>query len=61
MKFVLRDKVSLGFNPRLSGNGGWYALSALSYPVAIAVILGLGLLLGFSTINNFTIPAFATG
>ena len=60
MKLVLRDKVSLGFKPAFRGNGQWYALSILVYPVTIGVVLALGLLLGASTISNFTLPAFAT-
>jgi len=60
MKFLLRDKVSLGFKPAFRGNGRWYALSILAFPVAIAVVLALGLLLGASTISNFTVPAFVT-
>ena len=45
MKLLLRDKVSLGFKPAFKGNGSWYILSVLVYPVAIAVVLALGLLL----------------
>jgi membrane protease YdiL (CAAX protease family) len=60
MVFLLRDKVSLGFRPAFQGNGRWYALSILAYPVTIAVVLGLGLLLGASSIGTFTVPAFAT-
>ena len=60
MVFLLRDKVSLGFRPAFRGNGRWYILSILAYPVTIAIVLGLGLLLGASTIRDFTLPAFAT-
>lgn len=60
MKLLLRDEVSLGFRPAFRGNGRWYALSVLAYPVSIAAVLGLGLLLGASTISNFTVPAFVT-
>ncbi|MCJ7703537.1 MAG: hypothetical protein MUO62_18295, partial [Anaerolineales bacterium] len=60
MKLLLRDKVSLGFKPAFKGNGRWYALSILVYPVTIAVVLALGLLLGASTISNITLPAFMT-
>jgi membrane protease YdiL (CAAX protease family) len=58
IKLLLRDKVSLGFKPAFKGNGRWYALSVLVYPVTIAVVLALGLLLGASTSSNFTVPAF---
>ena len=60
MKLLLRDKGALGFKPAFKGNGRWYALSILVYPVTIAVVLGLGLLLGASSISNFTVPEFAT-
>jgi membrane protease YdiL (CAAX protease family) len=60
MKFLLRDKVSLGLKPAFKGNGRWYALSVLAYPVTITLVLAMGLLLGASTIRNFTVPAFVT-
>ena len=60
MKFLLRDEVSLGFKPAFRGNGRWYALSILVYPVTITLVLALGLLLGASTISNFSAPAFVT-
>jgi membrane protease YdiL (CAAX protease family) len=60
MRFLLRDKVSLGFKPKFRGNGRWYALSILAFPLAISIVLGLGLLLGASAISNFTVPAFVT-
>ena len=60
MKFLLRDKVSLGFKPAFKGNGRWYALSILAFPVAISIVLALGLLFGASTIDNFTVPTFVT-
>jgi len=60
MVFLLRDKVSLGFRLRFRGNGRWYALSVLAYPVTIAVVLGLGLMLGASSISNFAVRTFAT-
>jgi len=60
MKFLQRDEISLGFKPAFKGNGRWYALSVLAYPVTIAVVLALGLLLGASTISNFTVPVFVS-
>ena len=60
MKFLLRDPVSLGFKPAFKGNGRWYILSILAYPVAILTVLALGLLLGASAIDNFTVPTFMT-
>ena len=38
-KFAMRDPVSLGFKPAFKGNGRWYALSILAYPVSIAIVL----------------------
>ena len=60
MKLLLRDDVPMGFKLRLKGNGRLYALSALSYPVTIAIIVVVGLLLGASSIHNLTLPAFVT-
>lgn len=60
MKFLFRDKVSMGFKMKLKENGKWYAMSFLAYPVIIAFIVAVGLLLGAITIHNFTIPAFVT-
>lgn len=60
MKVLLRDQVPLGFRPLFRGNGYWYALSFLLYPVAIAILLGIGLLSGTSKLNNFTVATFAT-
>ena len=60
MKLLLRDKGSLGFKPAFKGNGRWYALSILVYPVTIAIVVALGLLLGASTVSNFAAPAFVT-
>ena len=57
-KFSMRDPVSLGFKPAFKGNGRWYALSILAYPVSIAIVLALGLLLGASTLSSFALPAF---
>ena len=60
MKLLFRDKVSLGFKPAFRGNGRWYVLSILAFPVAISIVLALGLLLGASSISSFTILAFVT-
>jgi membrane protease YdiL (CAAX protease family) len=60
IKFLLRDGVSLGFSPAFRGNGRWYALSVLAYPVSIAIVLILGLLLGAITISSFSIPSLVT-
>lgn len=60
VKLLLRDKISLGFRPAFKGNGRWYALSVFVYPVAISVVLVLGLVLSASTISNLTPSAFVT-
>jgi membrane protease YdiL (CAAX protease family) len=60
MVFPLRDKVSLGLKPTFRGNGRWYALSILAYPVAIAIVLALGLLLGASSVSSFAARTFVT-
>ena len=60
MKFVLRDPVSLGFRPNVKGNGRYYLLSVLLYPVSILIVLGLGLLLGASSLGMITLPAIVT-
>ena len=60
LRFVLRDKASLGFGLKLKGNGRYYLLSILIYPVIILLVLVLGLLLGASTISSFTGAEFVT-
>jgi membrane protease YdiL (CAAX protease family) len=60
VKFLLRDEVSMGFRPAFRRNGRWYALSILAYPITIAAVLLLGLMLGASTVSSFTVGAFAT-
>ena len=59
-KLLLRDKVSLGLRPAFKGNGRWYLLSILAYPVAIFLVLALGLLLGATTTGSFDAPTFIT-
>ncbi|MBE2224772.1 MAG: CPBP family intramembrane metalloprotease [Anaerolineae bacterium] len=60
VKFVLRDKTSLGFRPHFRGNGRYYLLSLLLYPVSILIVLSLGLLLGASSLGVITLPALFT-
>jgi len=60
MKLIVRDKVDMGWRPRLKGNGRWYTLSIFIYPVTIMTVLFLGLLLGVNAINTFTMPEFIT-
>ncbi|MCB0127526.1 MAG: CPBP family intramembrane metalloprotease, partial [Caldilineaceae bacterium] len=57
MKFLLRDKTPLGFRLYLRGNGRWYLLSLLLYPVAILTVLGMGWMTGAGTLNSFTLSA----
>jgi membrane protease YdiL (CAAX protease family) len=60
MKFLLRDGISFGLKPAFKGNGRWYLLSIFALPAAILIVFALGLLLGVSTLENFTVPAFLT-
>ncbi len=60
MKFVLRDGTPLGFRPYLRGNGRWYLLGLLLYPIAILAVLGIGLLTGVTSVHNLTLPALIT-
>jgi membrane protease YdiL (CAAX protease family) len=60
MKWLFRDKVSLGFRPAFQGNSRWYALSILIYPVTIALVLILGLLLGSTHLERFTATELLT-
>jgi membrane protease YdiL (CAAX protease family) len=60
MKFVLRDKTSLGFRPHLQGNGRYYLLSLFLYPIGILLVVVLGTLLGVIQINSFELPQLLT-
>lgn len=60
MRFVIRDKVSLGFRPAFKGNGTWYTLSILIYPLSFVLVLTVGVAVGASTINNLTAASFLT-
>ena len=60
LKFLLQDGISLGLKPALKGNGRWYLLSILAFPVAILIVLVVGLLLGVTALENFTVAAFLT-
>ncbi len=42
----------LGIRPRFKGNGRWYAISILVYPVAVAIVLVLGLVFGVTTVRD---------
>ena len=59
MRYGLRDRVDMGWRPRLRGNGRWYLLSLLVHPAIIVVILALGLVTGLIALADaFTMPAF---
>lgn len=53
MKLLLRDPVPLGLRPKVrqNHNGRFYLLSLLYYPVTIAVVLVVALLLGAVTVT----------
>lgn len=60
LRLVFRDWGDFGLRPNLKGNGRWYLFSLLVYPAAVLLILGVGLLLGASTIVDFSAADFVT-
>jgi membrane protease YdiL (CAAX protease family) len=50
----------LGIRPRFKGNGRWYAISILIYPVAVAIVLVLGLVFGATTVQDVSTSAADT-
>ena len=60
MKLVVRDKVDMGWRPRLKGNGRYYVLSIFLFPVTITLVLALGVWLGITTMSNFALPPFVS-
>ncbi|MEM7349042.1 MAG: CPBP family intramembrane glutamic endopeptidase [Chloroflexota bacterium] len=60
MRFIVRDKVNLGFRPAFKGNGVWYALSLLIYPLSFTFVLAVGVAVGASTLNNVSDANFLT-
>lgn len=60
MRFVVRDPVSLGMRPAIRGNGRWYGLSLLYYPLAIGLVLAAGTGLGATVLGDFSAGAFVT-
>lgn len=54
-----------GLWPAFKGNGAWYAVSLLIYPLGAAFVLGIGGALGLVTFPNFSLglllPVFAMG
>lgn len=60
MKLVVRDKVDMGWRPRLKGNGRYYVLSIFLFPVTITLVLALGVWLGITTLSNFALPPFVS-
>ncbi len=62
MKFVLRDRVSLGLKPKVreKGNGRFYLLSLLLYPISIGVVLIIGLQLGATTVKSMAVSDLIT-
>jgi membrane protease YdiL (CAAX protease family) len=43
----------LGIKPAFKGNGGWYAVSILAYPLAIVLVLMTGSVLGVVSLPDF--------
>lgn len=60
MKLVLRDKVDMGWRPRLRGNGRWYLLSLLFFPAVMGSALAAGLLLGAATLHPMNLTTLAS-
>lgn len=58
IRAITRDWKDLGIKPALRNNGRWYLISLLAYPVAIALVVGLGTLFGASSIRDFSVSAF---
>ena len=53
-----RDKKETGLRPNFKGNGKWYLLSLLIYPVITAVTVGPALLFDCVDVSAFTINEF---
>ena len=60
MKLILRDKVDMGWRPRLRGNGRWYLLSLLFFPAVMGSALATGLLLGAATLQPVDLATLAS-
>jgi membrane protease YdiL (CAAX protease family) len=59
MRAVTGDWEDLGAKARARENLRWYLFSFLAYPVAISLTLGLGVLLGTTSIDGFSASAFS--
>jgi membrane protease YdiL (CAAX protease family) len=42
----------LGIKPNIKGNGLWYAISILIYPISVAIIIAVGLVFGATSWRN---------
>ena len=60
VKLLLRDPVSLGLRPAFQGNGRWYLLSLLAYPLTMTLVLVVGLLSGAALMRAFSADEFWT-
>ncbi len=58
MRLALRDKIALGLKLNLKGNGRFYLLSILLYPLTIGVVLVAGWLLRAITLNTMSAADF---
>ena len=58
LSLATKDWKNLGARPHFRSNGRLYLLSILAYPVAILVVLLLGILLGASRIEAFSAAEF---
>ncbi|MFT3985724.1 MAG: CPBP family intramembrane metalloprotease, partial [Lachnospiraceae bacterium] len=58
LTLACRDGKEIGLRPNFKGNGKWYLLSLLIYPVVTAVTVGPALLFGCVDVSAFTIKEF---
>lgn len=61
IRYVLRDKVDMGWRLYLRGNGRWYLLSFLVHPLVVAVVMAVGLATGLiAQADAFALPALVS-
>ncbi|MCP4541120.1 MAG: CPBP family intramembrane metalloprotease [Chloroflexi bacterium] len=58
LRLFTKDWQDIGVKPNLNGNGKWYALSILIYPLIVAIVLLIGLLFGGISVTDFSTGLF---
>jgi len=58
LRLVTRDWHDFGLKLAFRTNRNWYVLSLLLYPIIILVIVGLGLLFGITSLEDFSWSAY---